>query len=205
MLLPIATILPENLLLPGLVFLAESCVLTLATLRTISIARGKKVPAAVLGFFEVNIWLFAISQVMQNLNDASCAIAFASGFSLGNFLGILIEQKLAIGNLTVQVTTKRDARELIDQLRSAGYGVTKIDGHGAMGPVEVVITVVQRKDLADVAAIIQNFDSAAFYAVHDLQSSTEGVFPKRESQSVIPSGLLRIFRFLVMRGSRVNG
>ena len=106
--LPIASFLPSDLVLPALGFLAESRVLTLATLRTIAIARGKKLPAALLGFFEVSIWLFAIGQVMQNLSNLSCAVAFAAGFSLGNFMGILIEQKLALGNLTVQITTKRD-------------------------------------------------------------------------------------------------
>ncbi len=202
--LPIASFLPSDLVLPALVFLAESCVLTLATLRTIAIARGKKLPAALLGFFEVSIWLFAIGQVMQNLSNLSCAAAFAAGFSLGNFMGILIEQKLALGNLTVQITTKRDARVLIDRLRSSGYGVTKMDGHGATGPVEVVYTIVQRKDLTHVADIIQRFDPGVFYAVHDLQSSAEGVFPERPTRTVIPAGLLRMFRMLATRGSQVN-
>ncbi len=90
---------------PLLVFAAETCVLTLATLRTIAIARGKKLPAAVLGFFEVSIWLFAVGQVMQNLSNLGCAAAFAAGFALGNYLGVLIEQKLALGNLSVKITT----------------------------------------------------------------------------------------------------
>jgi uncharacterized protein YebE (UPF0316 family) len=181
--------------LPPLIFLAETCVLTLATLRTISIARGKKVPAAVLGFFEVSIWLFAIGQVMQNLTNLGSAAAFAAGFALGNYLGVLIEQKLALGSLSVKITTKRDAGELIEELRSAGYGVTRLHGQGATGPVEVVVTVVQRKDLPIVAAIIQSFDSGAFYAVHELKTATEGVFPRRPARSVIPAPLLRAFQF----------
>src|SRR5438445_8375460 len=74
--------------LPLLVFFAETCVVTLSTVRTIFVARGWKSLAPLLGFFEVSIWLFAITQVMQNLTNLSCSIAFAGGFSLGNFLGI---------------------------------------------------------------------------------------------------------------------
>ena len=195
--------MPEFSILPFLVFLAETCVLTFATLRTICIARGKKVPAAILGFFEVSIWLFAIGQVMQNLSNLSCAVAFAAGFSLGNYLGVLIEQKLSLGNLTIQITTKKNADMLIANLRASGYGVTKLNGHGATGPVEVVITVIQRKVLADVLSIIESFDPGAFYSVHDLQTATEGVFPKRPAYNVIPAPFMRMLR-AVSGKSRVN-
>src|SRR5438045_1109329 len=80
-------------LLPLLVFFAELCVVTISTLRIIFISRGMKYLAPLLGFFEITIWLFAIGQVMQNLNDAGCFLGFASGFTLGNFLGVLIEKR----------------------------------------------------------------------------------------------------------------
>src|SRR6516164_4217384 len=153
-------------MLPALVFLAETCVVTLSTVRTICIGRGRKVWAALLGFFEVSIWLFAIGQIMQNLSDLGCYIAFASGFSLGNFLGIVIEKKLALGDVVVQITTKKSTRDLIEGLKAAGYGVTKLDAHGATGPVQVVFTVVKRKELDQVVLIIRGFDSKAFYSVN---------------------------------------
>ncbi len=176
--------------------------LTFSTLRTIVVARGKKIPAAMLGFFEVSIWLFAIGQVMRNLGDLRCAIAFAAGFSLGNYLGVLIEQRLALGNLKVQITTHRNASELIEALRTAGYGITKVDGQGTTGPVEIIMTVVQRKDLDAVADIIQKFDPNAFYSVHDLQSAAEGVFPKRPARSVVPASLVRMMRMVIPSGTR---
>ena len=74
--------------MPLFIFLAEVCVVTLGTLRIIFVARGQKLLAPLLGFFEVFIWLLAISQIMQNLSDWSCFVAFALGFTLGNFLGI---------------------------------------------------------------------------------------------------------------------
>ena len=189
---PIASIFTNPDLLPILVFIAETCVLTLATLRTITIARGKKIPASVLGFFEVAIWLFAVGQVMQNLGDLRCAIAFASGFALGNYLGVLIEQKLAIGTLTVQVTTRHDARSLIDDLRSAGFGATCVRGEGLTGPVEVITTVVERRRFSHVERLIQSFDTAAFYAVHDLQSATQSAFVPPTDRQVVPMNLLRL-------------
>src|SRR5690242_4113418 len=108
MTLAIGSIVATVPVLPALVFLAETCVITLATVRTIFIARGMKALAAGLGFFEVSIWLFAIGQVMQHLSSPDCYLAFASGFSLGNFLGVLLEKKLALGRVAVHMMTRRD-------------------------------------------------------------------------------------------------
>src|SRR4051794_5677161 len=110
--------------MPLLIFLAEVCVVTLGTVRIISVSRGRKLLAPLLGFFEVAIWLFAIGQVMKNLGDLGCNLAFAGGFTLGNFLGILLEGRLALGTLLVRIITPRDTARLAEGLRAAGYGVT---------------------------------------------------------------------------------
>ena len=178
--------------LPVLVFFAETFVVTLSTVRTIFITRGWKVLAPFLGFFEVSIWLFAISQVIQNLTSPSCFVAFAGGFSLGNFLGVLIEQKLALGNVVVHITTREDAADLIEDLKIGGYGVTALDAQGATGPVQVIFTVIKRKELDNVVAIIKRFDPKAFYSVKDLQWTAEGINPAPKNQGIIPAPLLEI-------------
>ena len=167
--------------LPLVIFAAEMCVVTLGTLRIIFVARGQKILAPALGFFEVLIWLFAISQIMQNLSNWECFIAFALGFTLGNYLGIIIEKQLAMGTVNVRIITHRDAGDLIGQLRSANFGVTSIEGYGATGKVQIVMTVVKRKQLPVVIALIETHHPNAFYAVEELQSAYEGVFPSRTS------------------------
>lgn len=166
-----------DLLLPLAIFVAEVCVVTLSTLRTIAIARGMKRMAPLLGLVEISIWLFAIGQVMQNLNDPLCYIAFAAGFTLGNFLGLWFEEMLALGHLVVHVITRRDARILIDALRASNHGVTHFDGHGATGPVQMVFTVIPRKDLAVVLQAIRAFDPRAFYSIDAIQKTAAGIFP----------------------------
>jgi uncharacterized protein YebE (UPF0316 family) len=173
----IASAAPAAPLLPLLIYAAETCVVTLGTIRIIFVSRGLKFLAATLGFFEVIIWLFAIGQIMQNLSNLGCYAAFAAGFTTGNFFGVLVEKKLAIGNLGVNIVTKKDPTELIGRLLAAEYGVTCMDGRGATGPVQIVYTLVKRKDLADVVGIIKGFDANAFYAVDDVQAVEAGVFP----------------------------
>jgi uncharacterized protein YebE (UPF0316 family) len=191
--------------LPVVIFLAEMCVVTLGTLRIIFVARGNKVLAPLLGFFEILIWLFAIGQVMRNLDQALCFLAFALGFTLGNFLGILIESKLALGMAIVRVITNRPAGALIDQLRSAQFGVTTLDGQGANGPVQIVMTVIKRRQLDEVIELVEAHQPSAFYAVDDLQSASDGIFPEKKPMAipVLPSALkyLRRLRAGVRRVS----
>jgi uncharacterized protein YebE (UPF0316 family) len=175
-------------LLPLLVFAAELCVVTLGTVRIIFVSRGMKVLAPVLGFFEVTIWLFAIGQIMRNLSDPGCYLGFAAGFTLGNFLGVLIEKRLAIGSVVVQVITPRDADGLVEALRAADYGVTSLEACGGAGPVRVVFTVIKRRELENVIALITAFDAKAFYAVNELQAATAGIFPapRGRARGLIP-------------------
>ncbi|GAE87820.1 hypothetical protein JCM21531_1220 [Acetivibrio straminisolvens JCM 21531] len=80
-----------------LIFFSRIIDVTIGTIRIIFVSRGKKYLAPVLGFFEVLVWIVAISQVMQNLNNFACYFAYAAGFATGTFVGIIIEEKLAIG------------------------------------------------------------------------------------------------------------
>jgi uncharacterized protein YebE (UPF0316 family) len=182
---------PPPFVLPVFIFVAEMCVVTIATMRTIFVARGCKVLAPLLGFFEVSIWLFAIGAVMKNLSSWSCSGAFAGGFTLGNFLGILLEEKLAMGSVVLRVITHKEAGELVEGLRAAGYGVTLVDGRGSSGPVRIVLCILRRKDLERVLALARRFDPKVFYSVDELQAAAAGVAPARRLPRGLVPALLR--------------
>ena len=188
----------STLLIPLLIFAAEVCVVTIGTLRIIFVSRGYKILAPIFGFFEILLWLFAMSQIMQNLSDWKCFFAFAFGFTFGNLFGIIIEKKLALGTVIVRVITHRDAAALIDQLRSANFGVTCVEGQGATGKVQIVMTVMKRKQLPAVVSLIETHHPSAFYAVDDLQSASEGIFPApRERPGLIPLPLSKAMRLMM--------
>jgi uncharacterized protein YebE (UPF0316 family) len=182
--------------LPSLIFMCEVCVVTICTIRIISLSRGMKYLAALLGFFEITIWLFAIGQVMQNLGSFSCSFAFAAGFTLGNFLGVLIDQKMALGVVVVRVITSRDPAELVEGLKAAGYGVTSVDARGSTGPVRIVLSVIPRRELKNVVALLGHFDPNVFYSVDSLQTAAAGVFPLSRGRS---TSAMRDWRAVEMR------
>jgi len=165
--------------LPFIVFLSRVADVTLGTMRIIFLSRGKKVIAPLLGFVEVFIWITVVSQIVGGVHNYVAYFGYAAGFAVGNYFGMVIEEKLAIGILVVRAVLSKDGTSLVKSLHEAGYGVTYVDGHGVNGPVQVIYTIVQRKELHEVVNIIQITHPKAFYTVEELRSVQQGVFPVR--------------------------
>lgn len=178
--------------LPLLIFAARILDVSLGTMRIIFVSRGNRLIAPVVGFFEVIIWLLAIGQIMHNITNWACYIAYGGGFALGNYVGILIEERLAIGTLLVRVITTRDTCHIVDCLQTGGYGVTSVEAQGVTGPVKIVLTVIKRKDLHDVVKSIHKCDPKAFLSVEEIRSASEGVFPTHSLHR--RRGLFGLFR-----------
>jgi uncharacterized protein YebE (UPF0316 family) len=176
--------------IPLLICLARICDVTLGTIRIMYVARGIKVLSAVLGFFEVLIWLFAIGQIISNLTNVVNYFAYALGYALGNYIGITIEERLSVGVLMLRIITKGKADALMDVLRAAGFGITTLEGKGMYGPVEVIFTVINRKDFNGVVEIITEHAPQAIYSVQDVRSVSAAPFPR-------PDGDERIVRRLI--------
>lgn len=170
-------------ILPLLIFFARIFDVSLGTIRIIFVSRGKRKLAPILGFFEVLIWIVVIGQLVQNLSSVTSYIAYAAGFAAGNYVGMLIENRLAIGTVIIRVIVQDCAVSLIDKLHAAGFGVTGIDGSGSTGPVKLIYTIVKRKHLPEVTAIIHESCPGAFLTVEDVRSSEEGIFPARSRPS----------------------
>lgn len=152
-----------------LIFFARISDVTLGTLRIIFVSRGNKVVAPILGFFEVLIWVIAISNIIQHLNNMYCYIAWAGGFATGNFIGMKIEERLAIGVNLVRIITKKGDKKLIDALYSGGFGATVIDAQGKDSEVNMIYTIVKRKEIQNLTSLIKINSPDAFYAVEDVR------------------------------------
>jgi uncharacterized protein YebE (UPF0316 family) len=164
------------IILPFLIFLSRLGDVTMATLRHIFISKGLRKIVPILGFFEVLIWLVAMRQVFSHLDNIACFIAWAAGFSAGTYLGMYIEERLAIGTQIIRIITAEDITPLTDVLKKRNQGITIVDGHGAMGPVKLIFTIVRRTNKAQVVELIHQYAPNAFYSVEDVKGSERGVF-----------------------------
>ncbi len=162
---------------PALIFAARIGDQSIGTIRIIFIGRGNKVIAPLLGFFEVLIWLLAIRQIMANLTNGFYYVAYAGGFAAGTFVGMYIEEKLAMGVMLIRIVTSQGDEGLIERLKAEDYGVTSVEASGARGQVHLIYTIVKRADLQRVVGIIDRFNPRAFYTIEDVRFAREGVFP----------------------------
>ena len=172
--------------LPLMIFLARVTDVTLGTVRLIFVARGYRSLAPVIGFFEILIWIVVIGQVMKNLSNAACYVAYAGGFATGNYVGMWLAERLSLGMVMVRIVTQRDASGLIHSLRSAHYGVTSADGTGTQGPVKIIFSVIPRRQFTDVVERIQKHNPKAFYTVEEVSSVAEGITPERRPSVMTP-------------------
>jgi len=174
------------IVIPLLVFLARLSDVTLATLRNIFIHKGFRKIVPVIGFFEVLIWLIAMKQVLNHVDNIAAYLAWAGGFATGTYFGMRIEERLALGNQVIRIiTSEQNSEELIKMLRESNHGLTVVDGEGAKGPVKLLFTIVERSHMKTIIAKIEEIQPNAFYTIEDVRNAEHGVFRGGTTKSPI--------------------
>ena len=163
--------------LPLLIFFARVFDVTLGTMRIIFTSRGLRNLAPVLGFVETFVWIMAVSSLVKHAQNVAAFVGYAGGFATGTFVGMMIENRLAMGTLTIRAIIRRDPKELIETLHNAGFGVTSVDGQGSSGEVKIIYSTVKRADLPAIIDIFHQTLPGAFLSVEEVRSTEQGVFP----------------------------
>jgi uncharacterized protein YebE (UPF0316 family) len=177
--------------LPLLIALARIMDVTINTIRMIFVSRGYKTLAPILGFFEVVIWLVAIGQIMKNLDNFMSYIGYGAGFAAGNYIGIILVEKMTLGTVIIRVIARGETDELIKRLRDANFGVTIVQAEGKDGPVQILFSTMKKKDLSEALTLIKEFNPHAFYTIEEVQRVNEGHFKSARNKSFLPGVLSR--------------
>jgi uncharacterized protein YebE (UPF0316 family) len=150
-----------------LVFLARVVNVSMATVRSLMSMRGQKRLATVISFFESLIFILAISKVLQSASNVWNVLGYSGGFAVGTWVGLKIEDRLALGYAAVQVISQTAGEQIATALREAGYGVTEMLGEGLRGKVHVITTVASRRDVPAIMELASQVDESAFVTVDD--------------------------------------
>lgn len=163
------------------IFLARIVDVSMGTFRTIMVIRGYRVIATAIGFVEVLIWIVAISSVITNLDAWYLIVAYAGGYASGNYIGMLLESRIAIGSELVRAISWRSDGHLAEALRSAGWNAVAVPGLGpGREAVEIVLVVEPRRRIGQLLAAIREIDPDAVYTTSDIRSVHEGGRGQRE-------------------------
>lgn len=171
-------------ILPLLIFIARIGDVSMETIRVIYISRGIRYLAPIIAFFEIIIWLLAMEVVMSDLSNIANFFAFAFGFAMGTYVGLVIEEKLSIGMVILRIVTTEESNEEITAfLQSENFGITSLDAKGARGNVKMILSLVNRTDVPRITEHLRTTNPHAFFSIEDIRYANEGVFrPKKQGR-----------------------
>lgn len=173
----------DYFILPLLIFFARIADVSIGTIRIIFINKGCKKIAPILGFFEVLIWVVAISKLMNNVTNFWMYIFYALGFSAGTYVGMFLEEKLSVGKVMIRIIVKKNCKELIDSLREHKYPLTILSAVSGLErkEVKIIFSVVDKKDMNEFFEILNKTNPNAFYSVEDVRFARENFVRPRKN------------------------
>lgn len=160
-------------LLPLLIFFARITDVSINTIRIIYVLGGRRWTATILGFFESFIWLMAIRQIFEHLDNWLCYVAYPGGFATGIFVGMIIEERIAYGKVIVRIITRKEVSILLDYLNNQQFRYTHVDAEGPDGHENLVFTVLERERLEELLLKLKSILPTAFYTVEKVNRAGE--------------------------------
>ena len=170
-----------------LIVLARITDVTLDTIRTVAIIQGRRVFAAVLGFFEAVVYICAVAKVLLNMDHPVYALAYGLGFASGTFLGITIEQRLAFGRQLVSLVTRKGV-ELAKVLWVVGYCLVEVRGYGGDGDLIILYVEMQRRQARKLIREAVAVDGNCFCIVNDVRAAGFTKRPNVPASPQFPAG-----------------
>jgi uncharacterized protein YebE (UPF0316 family) len=158
----------------SLIFGLRIVEMSLDTVRVLLVMRGRKAIAWAIGFCQSILFVLAITTVLSNLDNFLTALGYAGGFATGNVLGMVIEERLAIGHTHLRIISSRAGAGIAAALRAEGYGVTEISGRGKDGMVTLINCNVLRKHVPKVERISRERDESVFITAEDVRPIRRG-------------------------------
>jgi uncharacterized protein YebE (UPF0316 family) len=150
--------------------------MSLDTLRLLFMMRGRKLLAGLIGATQAAVFILAVSQVLRGPLNFWTVLGYAAGFGAGVALGMVAEERLAIGYGMFRIYSPARGAAIAQALRAAGHAATEFTAQGKDGAVTVVNCAVSRKDIPAVKAIIDEVDPGAFVTVDEVRPLQRGYF-----------------------------
>ncbi len=150
--------------------------MSLDTLRLLFVMRGRRLQAGLLGAVQATVFILAVSAVLQGPLNLWTVVGYAAGFGTGVIIGMIAEERLALGYIMFRIYSAAHGQEIAQTLRSAGFAVTEFAGQGRDGALTVINSAVARRHRQAVRAIVEQIDPSAFIAIDDVHPLQRGYF-----------------------------
>lgn len=171
--------LENALVMVSIIFIVNVVYVSLMTIRMILTLKGRTYIAAFVSMFEIVVYIVGLGLVLDNLNEIQNLIAYALGFGSGLVVGAFIEEKLALGYITVNVVSTNPDLKFTKQIREKGYGVTSWYSYGMDGDRLSMQILTPRKYELRLYEIIKEIDPKAFIISYEPKRIHGGFWVKQ--------------------------
>lgn len=164
----------STLLLCLKIFLARILDVSISTVRTVYVLKGKTVVVAILAFLEITIW-FLVAREALNVEKASfwIVLSYAGGYTTGTIIGTNISKKFIKGNLGLEVISTKITTDNLQMIKNEGFGVSSIN----MNEEKIMLILqINKKRLDDCISLIYSLDPDAFITVNETKFVYNGFF-----------------------------
>ena len=164
------------------IFFGKILEVSLSTLRIVLVNRGEKLKGSIIALFDITLWILITGTVLQGFQeDIFKVIVFAVAYSIGNYMGAWLDEKLAFGTSSIQVIVPEGEKscELAETLRENKYAVTIVEGKGKDGLRNVMYLHLSRKRIPKAVEIIKSVVEDAVIIVNDVKSTRGAYFMKK--------------------------
>lgn len=171
--------LSNALVMVIIIFAVNVVYVSMMTIRMILTLKGRTYIAAFVSMFEIVVYIVGLGLVLDNLDQIQNLIAYALGYGSGLIIGSFIEEKLALGYITVNVVSTNPDLEFTRKIREKGYGVTSWSSYGMDGDRLSMEILTPRKYELRLYQAIQDIDPKAFIISYEPKRIHGGFWVKQ--------------------------
>ena len=152
-----------------IIFLCKIIEVSFATVRMVLITKGEKTKGSFMAFFEITIWLVVSANVLTGLaTDPMKGVMYALGYVVGNYLGSIIEEKIALGIVTVTIITSSENNEIItEKLKELEIGYTVLEAQGQKKENKLIFAYISRKRKIEILKKLKDLDIKFFMSINE--------------------------------------
>lgn len=172
-------VLNNAYMIVAIILIVNIVYVTFSTIRMILTLKGRRYLAAFVSIFEVIVYILGLSIVLDNLDGIQNIIAYAVGYALGIVTGSMIEERLALGYITVNVISSNPTLNFTERLREEGFGVTSWTSSGMDGDRLSMQILTPRKSEIRLYQIITEIDPRAFMVAYEPKHIQGGFWVKQ--------------------------
>ncbi len=151
------------------IFFARILDVSLNTIRTTFVLRGKTFIVAIIAFLEITIWFLVARTALNTELNIFIVLSYSGGYTTGTIIGTIITDKFIKTNLEIIVISTKI--KTTKKIKDSDFGVSILnkDANKTMLLIET-----NKKRLSELTNLLNKLDNTAFITIKETRTIING-------------------------------